>query len=69
MFNRMRAAEFRKLVLEFAEANNLPNPFNKTKERNAARDSSKLSWTLKPISFHAPQATITKHIVTNYDAN
>jgi len=39
----MCAAEFRKLVLEFAEANNLPNPFNKTKKRNATPDSSKPS--------------------------
>jgi hypothetical protein len=36
MFNRMFAAEFRKVALEFAEANtrNLQNPFNKTKKKS-----------------------------------
>jgi hypothetical protein len=29
----MRAAEFRMLALEFAEANNLQNPSNKTKKK------------------------------------
>ena len=42
MFNRMCGAEFRKLAFQFAEANNLQNPFSKNKKKKLATpDSSK----------------------------
>jgi hypothetical protein len=41
----MCVAEFRKLALEFADANKIQNPFNKTKKqtnkKKASPDSSK----------------------------
>jgi hypothetical protein len=68
MFNRMCGAEFRKLDLEFAEANNQQKSIRQDIKK-AASHSSKHSCTLKLLSFHSPQATITTHKVTGYDAN
>jgi hypothetical protein len=60
MFNTMCGAEFRKLSLEFAEANNLQNPSDKKKP---SPHSTKHSRTLKRLSFQTTQATITTHKV------
>jgi hypothetical protein len=72
MFNRMCEAEFRKLTLESGEANNLQNPFNTTPPPPQKKSCSWLFETFtnsKRLFFYTAQATITTHIVTDYDAN